>query len=788
METANDDDQGELNFELASEAELAAGSEAESDYEAEASPAPDDGQTEIRRFASQPDIEFDELYQGGNARFKHQIVLYRSEFYILRCDECPMHFSEKPINGAAAHINRGDHGKLSRKFPIAIQACGIKVLNCNLERQRANNEAYDAALDNGYVPRNNPQAARKRAAPQQEAATASKTRHRKPRTEDGLVLNPVPGEIYIAHWTEYKQDGVIVLPRGDAFGDPNFADVELAGSSLAEDTDLLHTVPECYRTCPDTGKLIGWQDGYEDGGERVCDRWYPVMRFDGVPGFRKVSVDWIPVTDLREYNPEILVGTGGLITNAAHIRKFEKERDAARAAARRQREDAAVQDRRSVTTEPQLPDYTPPRPAERAWEEPGEQYEDAAAQDRRSVTTESDLPDYTPPPPPAQPMHTSRPPAGVMVPNATATADPGPEARPTDGPDERRNGERDSAVPDPARIGMSTAPPLHNLFLTSAAIRPNPQNIVGHAATMGSGVPSHQHALGSGGRGDRLAGQAPGLQSATSATPNHNHGLYSSLGSESAALMSHSIPPGFHTLSTAETEVLSGNLSPLSLPLSRQRVSAAATNSLRPRAGGTTGSPSVAQGSASSQSKHAKRPIPGQTDRGPAFSQGPVNGQAGPSTDAVPPGPIQPSRSSRSPSHPQQSGGTQHSPIVVDDTEEPATRPSLGRAKRTPNGYSPFGPFKRSFDHKAEASQGTTPGQKPQYSAAQPGWQGSSQHQMVWMTAGVRSMAGCTPAGMGGELAGPSQSMPAAPEAEMEVMPDPSEIDFGSYIHEPQGI
>lgn len=68
---------------------------------------------------------------------------------------------------------------------------------------------------------------------------------------------------------------------------PTSGDLSAAGmEGTLKDTPLFETLPGCYST---TGDRITWAEGYEDGGNRVAERSYPIRWFDG---HEQCFVDW----------------------------------------------------------------------------------------------------------------------------------------------------------------------------------------------------------------------------------------------------------------------------------------------------------------------------------------------------------------------------------------------------------------------------------------------------------------------------------------------------------------
>lgn len=281
-------------------------------------PAPE---THIERI-----IPFEEIYQDGKAQFKHKIFEYKSgsgNWYIVRCDEHSVHFGYgNPLHGAAKHVHSPQHGNLEKKHELALKICGHRVTNCNAERAELNNRAFEHAVkEEGYVPFN------------MNLMTKEKRRH----LNDGAEA-PVKGEghakkkpvrlnincddanhvqdcnFYQGLWSPNKKwYALIVLP---ILPDGSLKDVGLPHTTLQE-TELMATVPKCYRVDRNSLQIKEWQLAYKLGGTKVGKREYPVMFFDGV---LKNSLGWLPAYKLKPLdldNPPDDVDRRGLNTARA---------------------------------------------------------------------------------------------------------------------------------------------------------------------------------------------------------------------------------------------------------------------------------------------------------------------------------------------------------------------------------------------------------------------------------------------------------------------------------------
>lgn len=82
-----------------------------------------------------------------------------------------------------------------------------------------------------------------------------------------------------------------------------------------EDLGLLDKLPPCYRY-DTTTKTLEWVEGFEDGGEKVAQRRFPVMFFDDGLKFPSESeVSWLPARKL-----EVLDIESGVASEVPHIR------------------------------------------------------------------------------------------------------------------------------------------------------------------------------------------------------------------------------------------------------------------------------------------------------------------------------------------------------------------------------------------------------------------------------------------------------------------------------------
>lgn len=99
---------------------------------------------------TQNSIDFEELYEGGKAKYKHRILYFKGQWYILKCDEHGIHFPYRSASAAGSHLRSHWHRGSASNFAAVIKAFGVRVENCNGERADRNNEEFLSALAGGY--------------------------------------------------------------------------------------------------------------------------------------------------------------------------------------------------------------------------------------------------------------------------------------------------------------------------------------------------------------------------------------------------------------------------------------------------------------------------------------------------------------------------------------------------------------------------------------------------------------------------------------------------------------
>ncbi|KAH6872057.1 hypothetical protein B0T10DRAFT_499866, partial [Thelonectria olida] len=186
-------------------------------------------------------IEFDEVFQDGNAAIKHTIVQFRDEWYILLCETHGLNFKDHPIMSAAKHLNGRAHGKLPKDHEMAIKRLGVCVLNCSAKLAEENNRVCLVAYRTGYDPS------------KLRTRTKNKTSEsihngRRPRKKFDGIVDPTPGGIYLGYWSKSREwHAVLVLP-GVATEQP----IDIGFSGTIRDLGLIKQLPPCYTYDPQT--------------------------------------------------------------------------------------------------------------------------------------------------------------------------------------------------------------------------------------------------------------------------------------------------------------------------------------------------------------------------------------------------------------------------------------------------------------------------------------------------------------------------------------------------------
>ncbi|RSL55623.1 hypothetical protein CEP53_007049 [Fusarium sp. AF-6] len=234
-------------------------------------------------------IEFDQVFQDGNAPTKYKIARYHGAWYILECRKHYKHFRKNPIIGAAKHLDSADHEHMGRDHEQAIRKLGTRVLGCNEKLAAKNNAVADRSFAEDVEKPGGGKRSRRR-------ASKSCFKIPQPRNIDRIMSLINPGDVCVTHWQDHKGlYPIYILPVGVS---------ERLGfrKSAILETDLIKQLPACYEFNPDTDKIPRWAPGYEYGGEKVHKRLYPVMFFKSWRFPQGNEISFVPASHMRPYD------------------------------------------------------------------------------------------------------------------------------------------------------------------------------------------------------------------------------------------------------------------------------------------------------------------------------------------------------------------------------------------------------------------------------------------------------------------------------------------------------
>ncbi|KAM0336415.1 hypothetical protein ACHAPQ_004190 [Fusarium lateritium] len=235
-------------------------------------------------------VEFEEVYQNGNAESKYVIVQYLQDWYIVECEEHKMMFLKQPLKAASKHLSSGKHRMENPGHAGVIRVLGTHVLKCNEERAKMNNEVsqrqcYDQiGLPDSRV---------------SSSDTPTVTHSLYTRSSQGISgIDPKPGEVYTAYWKSGKKwYAALILPWGSFGG--------FGWNMSLQSTGIIKKVPKCYlfdRNNPQA--TPEWAEDYRPGGSYYSKREYPVMYFDTSVFPGKYSMGWVAAVDLQHYDSQ----------------------------------------------------------------------------------------------------------------------------------------------------------------------------------------------------------------------------------------------------------------------------------------------------------------------------------------------------------------------------------------------------------------------------------------------------------------------------------------------------
>ncbi|KAM0426035.1 hypothetical protein ACHAPT_008666 [Fusarium lateritium] len=238
-------------------------------------------------------IEFDEVFQGGNAPVKYKIARYPpqgGEWYILECREHPdTPFHKDPVKGAAKHLDSEKHGHMGRATEQAVRILGTRVLGCN---------QMLAEKNNAMIPKTSEKGVAKPTEVKQSKKRPRRNPFRKPIVGNRNVLTVNPEDICASKWPKHLgYYPAFILPRGECWR------LRYSKSGILE-TGLLKCLPSCYVFDSSKDTLPQWAPGYEDGGPRVAERLYPVAFFMDSRFPDSAQFSWVPAVDMKPYDKD----------------------------------------------------------------------------------------------------------------------------------------------------------------------------------------------------------------------------------------------------------------------------------------------------------------------------------------------------------------------------------------------------------------------------------------------------------------------------------------------------
>ncbi|KAF9776756.1 hypothetical protein IL306_005030 [Fusarium sp. DS 682] len=232
-------------------------------------------------------IEFEQVYQNGQAEPKYVIVKHNRFWYILECKEHRLHFNNHPIRGALKHLRGKKHNQPSVNYEEAIRALGTRVLHCDEDLANENNAVARRPC---YSQMGRP-----------VNSLSPSVGHSLPtRSNQSLTgIDPKPGEVYTTFWSETKQFfAILVLP---------WRNVGQLGKDLSltvKDTVLVKKVPPCY-WYNHADESFEWAPEYRPDGQHYTKRKYPIMYFDAPVFPGECRVNWVAAREFQLYDPKV---------------------------------------------------------------------------------------------------------------------------------------------------------------------------------------------------------------------------------------------------------------------------------------------------------------------------------------------------------------------------------------------------------------------------------------------------------------------------------------------------
>jgi type II secretory pathway pseudopilin PulG len=248
-------------------------------------------------------IEFEKVYQNGNAPKKYVIQEYHKHWYIFRCEEHDKEFpTPNPLLGAIKHLWSNWHykGTTTVEAKMAIEELGTRVLNCDDTLAKKNNSVpRRSSYDQIGVPE---RSIRTRSDPAEDTDD-NETPTRNTNGTRASLIDPQPGEVYETFW-DGDQDfyAVLILPWGNfsQFGISNW-DMSLKDTKLLDDR---RKIPACYKEYDLSNGTFEWADAYRPGTSKASQRQYPVIYFEKPEFPGACRYGWAHLSRLNTYDPD----------------------------------------------------------------------------------------------------------------------------------------------------------------------------------------------------------------------------------------------------------------------------------------------------------------------------------------------------------------------------------------------------------------------------------------------------------------------------------------------------
>ncbi|KAG8672781.1 hypothetical protein FPOAC2_06186 [Fusarium poae] len=315
------------------------------------------GRKQARLESTRKSIHYDAVYQNQRAVKKHIIVRrptdlsQHAKYYIIRCEEHDIGFDDNPLQDALKHL-RAKHGILTASHDTVIDRLGIEVVECDDQKLEQNNAITRKALENGnnalgrHSIRVKDDSGRselplpKRICPEfptpkqnrNQRPTLPRQRHSQHENED-ISLNLVPGNVYIIWWFETKQwfAGLLMPPHN----------LESVGIHKPLETlAIFKTLPACYQY-DTSSKSLSWAEGYEEGGPKFSERYYPFIFFEGFKFPEKCHQAWIQIDKILPWDDD---KAAYIVQKDQAIRFVRKQREQRKLGRRRTEAESEKQD------------------------------------------------------------------------------------------------------------------------------------------------------------------------------------------------------------------------------------------------------------------------------------------------------------------------------------------------------------------------------------------------------------------------------------------------------------